>query len=181
MKKWLLKLFIIVYIIMAIIVTLSLLSYNNYDVINSKNHRYIIVQEKDFDYPKWSLVVFQKEDDILSLKNQEVYYLNHNRDICKGTVYSVIYENESYVLELDDDVYYYDSLLGTNIKHSYFILGIILSFFTNKYVYLLAIIFPIMLLFIYEICLLVKYIKKIRKKVNTKDLCDEKKENIEKN
>lgn len=148
MKKVVFNIFICIYVVITILVTYVLLSYNEHNVAEF-NKFYLISDKSD-------LVVINKDDNINIGDN--VYYYGNNGKIKIGKVNSIsdgIYtlDNE-YTLDKD-------SILGSkDNSKSYCVLGSLYHILTSKWGYLFIIIFPMLIAFVYEIYEIVKEIKK---------------------
>lgn len=148
MKKIVLNIFIGVYLIITILITYVLLSYNKYNIAEF-NNSYLFAD-------KSNLMIVNKDDNIKN--GDDIYYYGNNGKIKIGKVNSIsdgVYtlDNE-YALDKD-------SVLGNKNKtKSYAILGSIYSILTSKWGYLFIIIFPMLITFVYEIYEIVKEIKK---------------------
>lgn len=148
MRKVVFNIFIGVYVIITILVTYVLLSYNEHNVAEF-NKFYLISDKSD-------LVVVYKNSSINNDDN--IYYYGNNGKVKIGKVNSIsdgIYtlDNE-YTLDKDN-------ILGSkDNSKSYCILGSIYNVLTSKWGYLFIIVFPMLIAFIYEIYEIIKEIKK---------------------
>ena len=148
MKKVVLNIFIGIYLIVTVLITYVLLSYNKYNVAEF-NNIYLFAD-------KSNLIIVNKEDNIKI--GDDIYYYGNNGEVKIGKVNSIA--NDVYTLD-NEYVLDKDSVLGNkNIAKSYAILGSIYSILTSKWGYLFIIIFPMIIAFVYEIYEIVKEIKK---------------------
>lgn len=165
MKKVVKSIVISLYVLITIIVTYCLLSYNKYNIAEFKNKYLLIIENKEYNYKKSDLLIIKKTNnyqvgdavfyyDIFSSPTVKVK-IDKIKDISKTA--SDIY---TYTLENNEN-YSSDSFLGiTKDTKAYTILGTIYSILTSKIGYLIIIILPILTAFVYEIYAIIKEIKK---------------------
>lgn len=168
MKKKLLLVLGILYIMFAIIITIFLFKKNEYNVYETKNS-YYICNSSITEYSDSSLVKFNKTDNIASMVDRKVYYFDKSNDIKKGKMES--YNEKDNIFMIDDVPYEANHFIGLPSR-SYILIGSAINFFTNKIAYLVCIIIPVVLLLVFEVYLLIRYIK--RKKKGNKDEKDTK-------
>lgn len=148
MKKIVLNIFIGVYLIITVLITYVLLSYNKYNIAEF-NNSYLFAD-------KSNLMIVNKDDNIKN--GDDIYYYGNNGKIKMGKVNSI--SDNIYTLD-NEYALDKDSVLGNkNEAKSYAILGSIYSILTSKWGYLFIIIFPMLIAFVYEIYEIVKEIKK---------------------
>ena len=168
MKKRLLIISLIIYIIIVLIATKALLDRNEYGVFATKNN-YYICNEKIREYDKSSLVHFERNVDYEKMIDEDVYYFDKNGELQKGKL--TLLDKENNLFSINDVSYEKEKLLGRPDK-AYQIVGSILNIITSRAFYLIFVIIPIIGLFIYEIYLFVKYLSHEK---NGKELNDDKK------
>ena len=162
MKKKIFVVLFIVYIIIVLLVTKTLLDKNEYGVFDTKNYYYLCNSEiKEFD--KSSLVRFSKNVDYQKMIESDVYYFDDDSNLQKGKL--LAYDAENEIFSVKDISYKKERLLGQADKGYQFV-GSIINFLTSRVVYLILFIIPVILLFIYEIYLFIVYLCKGRKKEN---------------
>ena len=154
MKKKLLIVTFIIYIIIVLIGTKALLDRNEHGVFVTKDS-YYICHEKIKEYDQSSLVHFDKNANYEKLVGEEVYYYDNNNELQYKKLDSFDKEKESFTVE--EEKYEKGNLLGKPDK-AYQIVGSILNLLTSRGFYFIFVIIPVLGLFIYEIYLLVKYI-----------------------
>ena len=167
MKKKLLIVALVIYALMVLVSTKALLDRNEYGVFETKNNYYY--SGKVENYLESSLLKFAKNVDYDELMGQEVYYFNNDNKLALGKVAG--YDGDSEIVVIDEENYKTKSVLGV-VKSEYKVIGTILNILTSKGFYFVFIIIPIVVLFMYETYLLVKYIDYNK---NRKDNSDEKK------
>lgn len=163
MKKKMLIVSFVIYIVIVLIATKALLDRNELGVFETKNN-YYICSEKIKEYDSSSLVHFDKNVDYEKLIEEEVYYFDINNELQSGKLLS--FDKEKELFSIGDINYEKDKLLGRPDK-AYQIVGSILNIVTSRAFYLIFVIIPIIILFVYEIYLLVKYLS--REKDNEKE------------
>ena len=174
MKRKLLISLLILYVIIAAISTKALLDRNEHGVFELTNN-YYICSEKIKEYDSSSLVRFAKNVDFEKYVEEEVYYFNKDNELKYNKIES--FDKDKGVVTIDGDNYAKGFVLGKPDK-AYKIVGSILNFITSSSVYLVFVIIPILILFIYEIYLLVDNAANDKKeKENDKDDKNTKKKN----
>ena len=172
MKKKVLIVFFVIYLIVIIFATKALLDRNESGVFETKNNYYIcnkIIKE----YDSSSLVHFDKNADYEKLVEEEVYYFDKNNELKVGKLES--YDKEKEIFTVDSDAYEKDKLLGIPDK-AYQILGSFLNIITSRAFYLIFVIIPVIGLFGYEIHLFMKYLSQEKEKEEDNDKKTKKKD-----
>lgn len=148
MRKVVFNVFICIYVVITILVTYILLSYNEHNVAEF-NKFYLISDKSD-------LVVINKDDNINIGDN--VYYYD-NKNIVNSSIVSDISID---IYKLDNGITIgKDDILGNmNNSRKYSSLGSVYHVLTSKWGYLFIIVFPMLIAFVYEIYEIVKEIKK---------------------
>lgn len=153
MKKRLLVIALIIYALLVLISTKALLDRNENGVFETKNNYYY--SGEIANYPKSSLLKFAKNVDYKELVEKEVYYIDRDKAIRLDTLSS--YNEEKEELTIAGENYKKGNFLG-KVDKEYKVLGTLLSLITSKGFYFIFIIIPIVVLFMFEIYLLVKYV-----------------------
>lgn len=169
MKKKVLVIALIIYALLVLISTKALLDRNEYGVFETRNNYYYSGEVGD--YSKSSLLKFSKNVEYEKLVDKEVYYFDRDKNIRNDKLTK--YDSEKEVLTINGEDYKKDSFLG-EVAKEYKLLGKILDVITSKGFYFVFIIIPIVVLFMFEIYLLVKYVDYNK---NRKDNNNEKKPN----
>ena len=163
--KIIIGIFLIIYFLLVILLCSFILKENKYGISESNKKSYIIINEnnKTDRNKKGTLVVVEKKN-INNIKvGDEVFTYKSDE---KNKVYVSISKVESisldtnpkyYVLEGDTGNYKSNSLIGTQIK-TISSLGSIITFFTNKIVFLIFIIIPPIIFIMYEAYYILKYL-----------------------
>lgn len=155
MKRTLGNLVVIVYVIVAITVTLCLLNYNEYNVTEFGNSTLIIINDDSLepDYTEGDLVIAKKEkiDEIEA--GDKIFFYNDD-DINLGEVKQVNkYEGVSstFILDGNYQVIEDDVISSEETVKTYSNLGKILGILESRWGFLFLIIFPSVLAFLHEI------------------------------
>ena len=172
MKKKLLIVSFVIYLIIVLIATKALLDKNEYGVFETKNN-YYVCNKAIKEYDKSSLVHFDRNDDYNKMIDDDVYYFDKNNELQSGKL--TLYDKEKNIFSIDDVSYENDKLLGRPDK-AYQIVGTILNIITSSAFYLLFVIIPVIVLFIYEIRLFIKYLSHAKEKEDNNDKKTEKKD-----
>lgn len=179
MKKIILWILGIIYLTVSIITTSYLLHYNDYNLAVYGNKTYVSVTEKleDF-YAKDSLLAVKKEIANIKVGDELLYYDTFN------TTMKVMHSKVEDVTKVTDDEYSYTIDTGNDISSEYILggsnqtkeykkFGSIMNFLTSKWGYLFVIVLPVLVIFIYELYVLIKELvpkkKKVTKAVNEKE------------
>ena len=72
MKKIAINIFICLYVLLTILITYCLLSYNDYNIAELKNKTLLIFENKENNYKKSDLLIVKKNSDIT--KGEQIFY-----------------------------------------------------------------------------------------------------------
>ena len=180
MKKILINLFIVIYAIIAIFVTVCLLSYNDYKVTVFGKYSLIIIDSNEIkgDYKKGSLVIV--DGDVEPNVGEKTFFYNvlgKNEITLAEVENKQTYKNQETTYTFDEDLLVSQSSIIGSTKNTTVIpyAGTILAILESKWGYLFLIVLISLLAFLYEIT---KAIEDIRayKKGDTDE--EEKEENV---
>lgn len=154
-----------IYLVIIIILTILLLSYNEYKVSVINGNSLVIIDEKSDKYNDGDLIIFKKVENKDVSVGDEVYFYevtNGLSSIEYGTVTEVktITDTEStFTINGNHDISS-ESLIGKSESSTrYADVGKILSILESKYVFLIIVILPTLILFLYELYKLIIEIK----------------------
>lgn len=161
MKKIVLSVFLIVYIIVTLTITFFLNKYNNFGVIEIKDKLIVTSNKTDMNYRKGTILIITKNNDNLK-ENDEVFYYtadSHKVLISKAKISNIekITESENTITLNNSKKYSTEYIIGkvsTLVKIP--ILGYLLMALTSKIGYLIAILLPILVFFLIQIYSLIK-------------------------
>lgn len=153
MKKKILVIALVIYALLVLISTKALLDRNEYGVFETKSSNYFVGEVEG--YSNSSLLKFTKNVDYEKLVDKDVYYFDSDKTIRYNKLTK--YDSEKEVLTINGEEYKKNSFLG-EVTNEYKGLGAILNVLTSKGFYFIFIIIPIVVLFMFEIYLLVKYV-----------------------
>ena len=153
MKKKLLVVALIIYALLVLISTKALLDKNEHGVFETKNNLYYSGEIES--YSKSSLLKFAKNVEYEKLVDQDVYYFDKEGNLNLNKLSS--YDSEKEILKINGEDYKKNNFLGV-VDHEYKVLGAILNVLTSKGFYFVFVIIPIVILFMFEIYLLFKYV-----------------------
>lgn len=146
----------IIYLIVVIILTILLLSYNQYKVSVINGNSLVIIDEKSDKYNAGDLIVFNKVNNSDVVVGDEVFFYEVANGIAtieygNVTESKTITETEStFTINNNHDISS-ESLIGkTDNSKRYANVGKFLSILESKYVFLLLVILPTLVLFLYE-------------------------------
>jgi len=170
MKKVLKVLFgiiITIYVICAAFLTVCLLSYNDYKISVIGNKSLIILENNELEpkYKEGSLLIVTKNDNEDIKVNDEIFFYNtYQNQVIVST--SKVHDKQKITetettFEIDgkyeiSSEYVIGKADTTTVIEN---IGSVLGFLESKWGFLLVIIFPISLIFIYEIYAIIREIK----------------------
>lgn len=169
MKKFILNIIFIIYLIIAIFVTVCLLSYNDYKVTVLGNTSFVIVTDSKMqpDYNKGDLVLVENSDEIQA--GEKVFYYNTYNEQIKvkiGTITEVVEEDEGKIIyAIDDGEHKVSSefVIGqVSTANSIQNLGTVLGILESKWGFLFLIVLPALLAFVNQIMVVASGIKEAR-------------------
>ena len=162
--KFLLNIVIFVWLIIALFVTVCLLSYNEFKVTTFGNTSLLIIDSDELepDYLEGDLLVVKRNSDAKINVGDKVFYYNSELD-SNVLVYNGTVEKKEQVHK-DETTYYID---GTKVSGDYVAgkiegskayhkVGKILGIFTSKWGFMFLVIFPSLFAIIYEILMIVE-------------------------
>ena len=157
MKK-IYKILIAIYIVIAVLTTISLFTYNKYKVSQIGNKVFIKLDKSVADYNKGSLLIINAKEDYVAGDN--VFYCNLKENQCDvnyGNVTTIMGGNPT----INNDEVSKKLILGTDEKIKVIpILGSIMGALESRWIYLIFIVLPILVAFIYEGYTITKELKK---------------------
>jgi len=165
MKKMVFDIGFVIYIIITIFVTVCLLAYNDYKVSEFGDVSLVVLKEEVGNYNKKDLLIITKSNIEDLKKGTQVFYYDSEDSkvsINIGTIKEIdkVSDNE-YTLNFKDGSYVSnDYLIGaeeTAINLGF--LGNILGILESKVGYLLIIVLPMFLTFLYELYAIIKEIR----------------------
>lgn len=157
MKKLIRNIFIILYAIIAIAITICLLSYNEYKVSEFGTNSLLLINTNKLseEYKKGDLVIADS-DDIIKVGDEVFYYNVYFQNVAVGLakvteIEEVTPEESTYTLEGDHKIS--SSLIIGPAKTATKIsgLGSILGILESKWGFLALIVFPSLIAFLYEV------------------------------
>lgn len=175
MKKVVERVLVVIFILIAMFVTVNLLAYNDYEVAEFGNTSFVLADEhlQDFGYKKGDLVVISRaNNDIVKSGDSVMYYDDKapSAVINVGTVSEISEDgSEFYVVnsdsKKDENSVKKDRVLGnTDSVKVYSAIGGILQVLESRAGYLLIILLPTLVLFAYLIRKVVVELKEEEKK-----------------
>lgn len=165
MKKTIWNIFVIVYALLAIFITICLLSYNQYKVSELGDYSLVIIDSRDLEptFNKGDLVITDKSYKIE--KGQEVFFYNTMEaevtiNVAKvKEIQEITYGDKTYTLEGDVFIKEEDILGPSDKVTQVSKLGTILGLLMSKWGFLALIVFPSLIAFLYEVAELFSELK----------------------
>ena len=159
MKKKIIEIVLLLFIVFEFFATYCLLSFDNYNVLSIGNYHYLIYNGDEY-FNNGSLVRFKKMDKCVNIsKGEEVYYALSPDIVLKGNVSEREENMDDDAIIISDNYAKCDRVLGKEYKE-YKNIGKIINFVTNRKVYFFLILLPTVGLLIYELFLIKNNIKK---------------------
>lgn len=158
---------IAIYSIVAIILTICLLKYNDYNITEFKDKSLIIVSDDELrpDFNNGDLVVVYKNRNVDIQIGDKIFFYDTYQNQVSVNLGSVI---DKKTVTRDETTFIMDGEYALSSEYVigaaktskvYPNMGKILGFLESRYGFLFIIIFPILILFIYEIYAVIKEIK----------------------
>ena len=169
MKKIVFNVIIVVYLLMVIFVTATLLAFNDHRITEFGNYSFVTLNEKFDSYNKSDLLIISNENnDSIEVSDNIIYYKKVNsKDKIELSSVKKINKTSSEVTYFTDsgDFVLEDDVIGTdNDVKAIPLIGSALGVIQSRWGYLFIVVLPISLGFIYELYAIVKEIKMDRKK-----------------
>lgn len=174
--KILLSVIIVIYAIVAMFLTACLLNYNDYKITVFGDKSLIIVNDDTLKdkYKKGSLLVVDKNGEEIKKGDEIIFYNTYNNQVnisvAEVTAKEKITDTETtYTIKGDYDISS-EYLIGStkNVK-AYGVIGAILGLLESRVGFLIFIILPITIAFLYEIYVLINEIKQAKKEVKKEE------------
>ena len=161
MKKTITNIIFIIYVVIAVFVTICLLSYNQFKVTEFGDYSLVIVTDDEMapDFNKGDLVIVDKSQEVLP-GDKAFFYDTYNRqiEIRLGEVNDLerVTETETtYTFDGDHKVSSEYVLGGENTASVIPVAGTILSVLESKWGFLFLIVLPVLLMFIHQITVVI--------------------------
>lgn len=157
----------VIYACVAIALTICLLNYNDYNITEIKGNTFVIVRDNEMEpsYKNGDLIIVKKTDNKdINIGEKIFFYSSDEKQITinLGTVVDktmVTPKEYTYIVNGDYPVSS-EYVLGDDSEIKvYPKLGQILSILESRFGFLFLIIFPILMVFVYEIFSVIKEIK----------------------
>lgn len=164
MKKVVINILIILYFLVAVLVTYFLLSYNKYNIVETNTKYMLTLKEKNPDFKESDLLIIKKSKDFK--KGDYVFYYDTYASIttvkyAKIENITAINEEEQEIQLENDLILSSENILGKKQNTtSYKTLGEVFNILTSKWGYLFIIIFPMLIAFVYELYAIFREVKK---------------------
>lgn len=168
--KILLMVFIVLYFLMEIFVTVCLLNFNDYRVtVFGKNSLLLLDEDVTETYTKGDLVVVTKDDGSDVIEGDGIFFYNPGENYTVN--YAIVtgieeHNNKTYTFKIGNSVNVYnDYYIGKDTK-VYNNVGGVLRFLESKWGFLLLIVLPTLIAVIYEVYVIIIEIIEIKKEVD---------------
>ena len=163
--------FIVAYAALAITLTVFLLNYNKYNITEINGNSFVIIRDNELkpDFKKGDLVIVKKNKNNEIIVGDKVFFYDTYKETISVNLATVvdketIDENETKFVMNGDYPISSEYVIGkAKTSKVYSNLGTILSVLESRFGFLFMIIFPILILFIYEIYIIIKELKSPKK------------------
>lgn len=158
MKKKLWHVVIILYVLVAVFITLCLLMYNEYNVTEFGNKVLVMVEnDSTNEFNKGDLIIVTKNEDY-DKDDSVFYYVSRDKNYFIN--YGMIEDENSDSVVIQNDVIDKDYVIGVSKNVTVIpLVGSILSLLESKWGYLCVIILPILIAFLYEVYSIIRELK----------------------
>lgn len=157
MKRTVKNILFSIYLVIAIVITLLLLAYNDFKVSQFGNYTLLLIKDSSLEpeFNKGDLVILNKDDEVLTGRKAFFYQTNNQKiEIKLGVIEEVerVTETEkTYTLEGDRKISGEYVLGPANTAEIIPKLGAVLSVLESKWGFLFLIVFPALILVINQI------------------------------
>lgn len=170
--KIVLGILITIYAVVAIFLTACLLNYNDFKITEFGSKSLIVVNDEELEpnYKKGSLLVVDKKNaDQIKVGDSIIFYNTYNNQVSLAIsevifVEKVNEEETTYTISGNYDISSEYLVGSTNDTKIYPVVGSILGLLESRAGFLIFIIFPISIAFLYEIYVLIVEVKDSKKK-----------------
>ena len=171
MKKIVLWIIAVIYLVVSILMTSYLLHYNDYNLAEYGSKTYVTLDKDLGEYKKGSLLAINK--DIFAIKEGDGLFYYDSFSTSMKVEYSKVLSTEkisdkevTYTIE-NGNMLSSEYVIGGTAQTSSYPLGGIVDFLSSRWGYLFVIVLPILVVFIYELYALIReLVPKKAKKVN---------------
>ena len=165
MKRIIVNVLVVFYVIITIPITVLLINYNDYGVTVLGNKTLLIPKKTELSgYSKNSLLIVENNLNNIKIGDRIIYYNTYTSDIIiESNKVADIIDNPKTFIVGSSSYHILDNYVIGNQKDvkSIAFIGEIISVLTSKWGYLFLIILPILILFVLELYL---FITEVRKK-----------------
>ena len=151
------------YIVIAIIITIGLLNYNEHNLTELGGKVYIKAKDDLGSYHKGDLLVIKNRDNYQALDNVFYCALVDGASVCEVT-YGKIDSMMSSFPTIDGEEVSTKLIIGVDKDvRAYPVLGSILNLLESRFGYLLIVVLPILLAFVYIVNSIIREVQKKKK------------------
>lgn len=186
MKKIIGNVLVIIYVIIAVFVTICLLSYNQYKITEFGKSSLIIIEDNNLEpeFKNGDLVIVNRKDKIKV--GEEAFFYNTYSKEMEVTLGKIIGEEKisetekTYTLEGNMPISSQYVIGPASTANKISVVGGILGILESKWGFLFIIVFPSLLAFIYELGVVISELVQAKKE-NKEDIKEDKEDNKENN
>lgn len=158
MKKVLIRVLVGLYIVIAVIVTFNLLTYNRLHISEFNNKSFVKLEDNVGNYKKGNLLVIDKSNEFAASDN--VFYCDLKKDKCVIT-YGKVDTVMSGVPMINGQTITSNYIIGKDVNvRSFPVIGSILNVLESRWVYLVFVVIPVLVGFVYLLRSILKESKK---------------------
>lgn len=156
-----------VYVLVAVALTVLLLNYNKYNITEINGNTFIIVKDEELkpNFQKGDLVIVKKNGTKEVEAGDKIFFYDIYKgkvSVNLGTVVEVeqLNRNETnFIVDGNYSISNEDFIGKSSTSKVYNNLGTVVSILESRFIFLFLIIFPVLILFIYEVNVLFRELK----------------------
>lgn len=155
------------YVLVAVVLTVLLLNYNKYNITEINGNTFIIVKDEELkpNFQKGDLVIVKKNGTKEVEAGDKIFFYDIYKgkvSVNLGTVVEVeqLNRNETnFIVDGNYSISNEDFIGKASTSKVYNNLGTVVSILESRFIFLFLIIFPVLILFIYEVNVLFRELK----------------------
>lgn len=155
------------YVLVAVVLTVLLLNYNKYNITEINGNTFIIVKDEELkpNFQKGDLVIVKKNGSKEVETGDKIFFYDIYKgkvSVNLGTVVEVeqLNRNErNFIVDGNYSISNEDFIGKASTSKVYNNLGTVVSILESRFIFLFLIIFPVLILFIYEVNVLFRELK----------------------
>ncbi len=150
----------IIWLLLALFISICMLSYNEFNVIEFNNNTLLIIQndDKELNYKKGDLLIVKKVLDNKTDVGDKLFYYNNNV-VNYGTVEGKKQDENKVIYTIKGNKVSEKYIIGKANNKSYHNYGKLLEKITSKWGFIIIVVIPTLLAIFYEAAIIIKSLK----------------------